>query len=144
MRLYSFYQFSATASLILPSDRLGDLGFNTFIAIQSSAFLMTLFRKSLIPWYVHGIIYSSCLTLSVTHMIFVFPDILFWLRVVMAFMLRTRLGMNKYIIWALFVLSYYQGIYSLMPVLIEENATKLIEIANGEILREKILNFLSF
>eukprot|EP00462_Mataza_sp_D1_P002754 CAMPEP_0175103020 /NCGR_PEP_ID=MMETSP0086_2-20121207/8812_1 /TAXON_ID=136419 /ORGANISM="Unknown Unknown, Strain D1" /LENGTH=219 /DNA_ID=CAMNT_0016377999 /DNA_START=44 /DNA_END=700 /DNA_ORIENTATION=+ len=49
-RFYSFYQFAALGSHLLPNPRLADLGFNTLVAIQSSAFLMTLFRKGLIEW----------------------------------------------------------------------------------------------
>jgi hypothetical protein len=39
---YSFYQFLAIASHISPNKRLADLAFNALIAIQSSAFMMTL------------------------------------------------------------------------------------------------------
>jgi hypothetical protein len=48
LMIYSFYQFSAIGAHLLPNDRGADLGYNSLIAIQSSAFLMTLVRKGLI------------------------------------------------------------------------------------------------
>lgn len=47
-KLYSLYQFLAIGSHILPqrsNARLADLAYNAIIAIQSSAFMMTLYRK---------------------------------------------------------------------------------------------------
>jgi hypothetical protein len=41
---FSFYQFCGAGSMIVLDTHLCDLGFNTLIAIQSSAFLMTLYR----------------------------------------------------------------------------------------------------
>ena len=43
---------------------MADLGFNTLITIQSSAFLMTLVRKNIIKIKWHMIIYSFCLAIS--------------------------------------------------------------------------------
>lgn len=48
LKFYAFYQMSAIGAQIVPHPRLADLGYNTLIAIQSSAFLMTLVRKGLI------------------------------------------------------------------------------------------------
>jgi hypothetical protein len=104
LRFYSFYQISAIGCLITPTDRLGDMGFNTFIAIQSSAFLMTLFRKNLIPWWIHGLVYSLCLWLSLYHMAMAVPGIIF-LKVLVVFLLRTQLRVGKYWVWGLFALS---------------------------------------
>jgi hypothetical protein len=64
LRFYAFYQFAAIASHVIPSDHLGDMGFNTLIAIQSSAFFMTLYRKALVAYYTHAAVYSFCLILS--------------------------------------------------------------------------------
>lgn len=65
---------------------------------------MTLFRKSLIPWYVHGIVYTACLLLSMYHMVLALPDYVF-IKVIIAFLLRTQLGVGKYWVWGLFMLS---------------------------------------
>jgi len=126
LRLYSFYQFCAIATLITPTERLGDMGFNTIIAIQSSAFLMTLFRKSLIPWYGHFIVYFSCLILSETHMFFVIPNLVFWLKVVAAFFLRTHFKINKFMVWGLFTLSAYPAISTIIPTQISTEVYSLI------------------
>jgi len=96
---------------------------------------MTLFRKGLIPWFGHGIIYSSCLLLSVSHMIIAFPSLIFWLKVVVAYILRTQLKMNKYLVWTLFILTAYPGISSIIPTQISTDvfslyATHSFEIAN--------------
>jgi len=63
-RFYAFYQFTALASIIVPTERHADLAYNTLIAIQSSAFLMTLFRKGLIRDYTHGFWYTLALIIS--------------------------------------------------------------------------------
>lgn len=105
MRIYAFYQFLALGSHLLPHDRLADLGFNTLIAIQSSAFLMTLFRKNLIRYYSHGIWYTACLLLSTYHVFLAHAgpgSLWFWARVLGAFLMRLR-GNSKYLVWAGFV-----------------------------------------
>lgn len=48
LKFYAFFQMTAVGAQIIPRERLADLGYNTLIAIQSSAFLMTLVRKGLI------------------------------------------------------------------------------------------------
>ena len=99
LRFYAFYQFSAVASHVLPSDALPDMGDNTLIAIQSSAFFMTLYRKSLVGYQMHGIVYTSCLILSLTAMSEIFTWGL-WLSVGVAFVVRTQLNLSKYVVWA--------------------------------------------
>jgi hypothetical protein len=100
---YGFYQFTALGSHLIPSSRLHEMGFNTLIAIQSSAFLMTLFRKGLINWYSHAAWYTACLMLSQYHMSTVFD--IWWLgKIVLCFLARTKLRMNKYLIWSIFCL----------------------------------------
>jgi len=115
-RVYAFYQILATAALLIPSDQMGNVGYNTFIAIQSSAFLMTLFRKGLIPWYVHAIVYTSCLVLSTVHMALIYNDVTFWMKVGIAFLLRTQFNLNKYFLWGLFTLSAYPDVMSFMKM----------------------------
>lgn len=100
---YAFYQFAALGSHLLPTAHLPELGFNTLIAIQSSAFLMTLFRKGLINWYSHALWYTACLALSEYHMARLFGWS-FFAQIAVCFFARTRLRMNKYLIWATFCL----------------------------------------
>ena len=103
MRFYSFYQFMALGSHLVLTPRLGDLGFNALIAIQSSAFLMTLFRKNLIKWYTHALWYGICLFLSTFQILYLAPSApLFIARTLVAFLLRIKLRWNKYVIWALY------------------------------------------
>mmetsp|Transcript_12514 Transcript_12514/g.43791 ORF Transcript_12514/g.43791 Transcript_12514/m.43791 type:complete len:448 (-) Transcript_12514:214-1557(-) len=111
LRFYSFYQFAALGSHLLPHARLADMGFNTLIAIQSSAFLMTLFRKGLIRYYSHGVWYAGCLVLSLYHMHLAMASEggaaaaqWFWCKVLAAFALRVKYGWSKYAIWSAFVL----------------------------------------
>ena len=66
-KLYSLYQFLAIGSHILPNARLADLAFNAVIAIQSSAFMMTLYRKRIIRGRTHMVVYAFCLLLSGYH-----------------------------------------------------------------------------
>lgn len=105
LRFYAFYQFSALGSHLLPHDRLCDLGFNTLIAIQSSAFLMTLYRKGLITDSTHGIFYSACLVISLFHIFRNHFDIFFVGKLACCFMLRTKFRLNKYLIWSAFVIA---------------------------------------
>lgn len=102
-RFYAFYQMSAVCAHLLPSVRSSDLGYNTLVAIQSSAFLMTLYRKGLINWYSHAIWYTSALVLSLYHMYHIFPDPWLWARVFTVFLLRIN-GMPKYPLYIAFAL----------------------------------------
>ena len=62
---YAYAQFGAIASNMMPTERLCDIAYNPFIGIQSSAFLMTLFRKSVVRWYSHAFWYTLALFFSV-------------------------------------------------------------------------------
>ncbi len=110
-RGYSLYQFIALASHLTPSPRGMDYGYNTIIAIQSSAFLMTLNRKGLASWQTHFKIYTACLVVSSAYIVSsIAADFgaLFAAQFVgctlLAFLCRTRLGMSKYVIWLGFAL----------------------------------------
>lgn len=108
-KLYSFYQFLAIASHILPNERLGDLGFNALIAIQSSAFLMTLFRKRIIRSKTHMIVYGFCLIVSTFHIIRLLPPMTLP-AVLLVFLLRITLPSpfnSKYLLWAAFVCGFH-------------------------------------
>ena len=101
---YAFYQFSAVGSHLLPNARLMDLGYNTLIAIQSSAFLMTLFRKGLIRWYTHAFWYSVALALSWAVMYKHTQGAWFWIKVASGFYMRINYRMDKYQVWMLFAI----------------------------------------
>jgi len=116
-RGYSFYQFVAVASHLTASPRAMDMGYNTIIAIQSSAFLMTLNRKGLATWQTHFKLYTVALAMSAGYILGAFaydfgPAFLFTFVAMVAtsFKMRT-LGVNKYVIWSLFALTmaYFQG-----------------------------------
>ena len=106
---YSLYQFLAIGSHLLPNARLADLGFNTIVAIQSSAFLMTLYRKRIIRGRTHMLVYSLCLLVSAFHMVRLMGAESSAL-VVAAFALRVNLPRkysNKYGIWILFLTVFH-------------------------------------
>ena len=101
---YSFYQICALGSMIVPSNNLRNLGFNTLIAIQSSAFLMTLKRKSLIRYQTHVLWYSFSLILSYYVMYRSFGFI-FFLKMALVFFMRAQFNMNKYVLWSMYVIT---------------------------------------
>jgi len=101
LRFYAFYQFAAVASHLIPSSRVPDMGFNTLIAIQSSAFFMTLNRKSLVTYKTHAVVYTSCLLLSLCAMSHVLT-LGEWVATVAAFAVRVKFSTSKYLIWASF------------------------------------------
>ena len=79
------------------------MGWNSLIAIQSSAFLMTLFRKGLIRWKSHAFWYGLCLVVSYLYIFKTMP-LSIWPETAVVFALRVYLGMNKYLHWALYVI----------------------------------------
>ena len=105
--LYSAYQFLAVASHVLPNERIGDLAYNAIIAIASSAFLMTLYKKRVIRGMAHLVGYSSCLILSSFHIC----RCIGWYSTAMAmvaFAVRINLPRdwsNKYWIWTVFIIA---------------------------------------
>lgn len=98
-RSYSLYQFLALASHLVPSVFTPEAGFNAFVAVHSSAFLMTLYRKRVIRGRAHFLVYTLCLMLSVYHIIRMFPERLFLATVLFGFLLRVKLHFSKYAIW---------------------------------------------
>ena len=104
-RLYGLYQFLALGSHIVPHDRMCDLAFNALIAIQSSAFLMTLYRKGLIRWYTHAFFYSAALLISTFHILRLCDTQFFFAKVLLAFGIRIAFPkVSKYVIWVVFAL----------------------------------------
>lgn len=104
--VYGAYQILALASQLLPHARAMDLGYNTIIAIQSSAFCMTLNRKGFIVWKTHAIVYSICLLFSAAFIVQVHGSWSFGAAFLAAYVARTRLRMSKYGIWATFALGH--------------------------------------
>jgi len=117
---YSFYQFMAIASHVSPNARMMDAGFNTLIAIQSSAFLMTLCRKNIITFRMHGIVYTTCLIMSAGHITFSMCSAgtlngLFLLSSALAvFYMRVTFRLDKYLLWGMFSAWTHPSVY--MPV----------------------------
>ena len=101
-KFFSFYQIMALGSQLLAHEKMSDFGFNTIIAIQSSAFLMTCARKQIISWptYIAG--YSFALVVSYTYILQYYGfDFVF--TCVMVFLMR-MMGISKYICWTCFIL----------------------------------------
>ena len=116
-KVYSLCQFLAIASHILPNARLGDLAYNAIIAIQSSAFMMTLYRKRIIRGTTHMVVYAACLFLSAFHIIRLIGLVAF-VGVTVAFLVRINVPRSfgdKYLIWTLFMIaanhSYFSGVF---------------------------------
>lgn len=100
-RSYATYQYLAIASHLAASDDAAlDLAFNSFIAVQSSAFCMTLHRKGIITWKGHAATYLVCILLSGTYIVQVLPlsQVLLGLAAGAARMQ----GLNKYPLWLLY------------------------------------------
>ena len=100
--VYSFYQFLAIASHLIYNQRSADLGYNALIAIQSSAFLMTLYRKKIITGKTHMLAYSGCLVLSSYHILMLLDSYTVFLTFC-AFVTRIKTSISKYLIWSGFL-----------------------------------------
>lgn len=103
---YSFYQICALGSIIVVNPNLKNTGFNTLIAIQSSTFLMTLKRKSLIRWKSHMFWYSLSLVLSY-YVMYLSLEPTFFLQMLVVFFFRVQFNMNKYLLWSSYATLYY-------------------------------------
>lgn len=99
LKAYATYQHLALASHLVGTNAM-DLAYNAFIAVQSSAFCMTLHRKGLITWKHHAIIYSICIAVSGLFIIQSLP----WWQVVLALCCgAARMhGVPKYPLWTAF------------------------------------------
>ena len=102
--LYSFYQFLALGAMLVPSTRAADMAYNAIIAIQSSAFLMTLFKKRIVRGRTHMVVYGYCLVLSAFHFVRVI-GLAQTALIAATFALRVKLpSVSKYVLWLAFVL----------------------------------------
>jgi len=106
LRFYAFYQFLALAAHLTPHARLADLGYNSLIAIQSSAFLMTLVRKGLVETHTHAVVYTLCLVVSGYHILRLHHSWDFFVGVLIVFATRLYFGnrVSKFWLWAVFAL----------------------------------------
>merc|ERR1711988_47066 len=118
---YSFYQFLAIASHIgAGHPRLQDLAFNALIAIQSSAFMMTLYRKRIVRGRTHMGVYSLCLLLSMFHICRLIGGAGV-AAVALVFYVRVNYGVSKYVLWTLYLLSPFAstlapGVLGMLPL----------------------------
>ena len=106
---YSVYQICASASHIYDYNPVFS-GYNTLIAIQSSAFGMTLVRKGIVGWKYHAAGYSFCLLLSMYAMwLQVIPPHRygFWILCALVSIGRIMDGVNKYALWCIFTCCFY-------------------------------------
>ena len=112
------------SSHLILDDKLCDLGWNTLIAIQSSAFLMTLKRKSLIRSRTHLFWYTLALFLSIFYIwqvkgwfFLAVVFFLFCLKVppapsyrfpqVLTKFVQVKFDVNKYVMWTTFTIGAY-------------------------------------
>lgn len=98
---YSFSQIVATAALIAPGKHTLDTSFSILIGIHYAAFLMTLNRKNIISKRTYNIGYTISLLL-VAIVIFCQLGYQFYILCMFLFILRTQLGVDKYIVWGIF------------------------------------------
>ena len=102
-KLFSLYQFLAIGSHLFGPP---SMGFNALIAIQSSVFLMTLYKKKIIRGKTHLIVYSLCLLLSVRQM-FLEMETKYLVLSTVCFLIRISTSMNKYLLWGISVIYVY-------------------------------------
>lgn len=127
-QLYSLYQFLAIGSHIIPNGRLADMAFNAIIAIQSSAFMMTLYRKRIIRGTTHMIIYASCLVISAFHIVKVI-GLTNTLAVIVTFLVRTKIPRSissKYFIWFLFLVGLNREYFTRVVNIISPHFMKFL------------------
>ena len=108
-KLYSLYQFLAIASHIVYNKYTPDLAYNTYIAIQSSAFMMTLYRKKIVTGKGHLLVYLFCLFVSTYHIIRLLDYYIILLTIV-TFMIRINTRLNKYFLWSCFMVASFTNI----------------------------------
>ena len=114
IKFYAFAQFCFIGSQLLPQKRLGDLGFNALVAIQSTAFLMTLIRKGLIRWYTHAAIYTIALFMMFAVIIAELEPIHFFAKISFMFYLRVNFGISKYLVWIFYAIISLPSVENLL------------------------------
>ncbi|KAJ1412429.1 hypothetical protein B484DRAFT_176295 [Ochromonadaceae sp. CCMP2298] len=132
-KAYSLYQFLAIASHILPNARMGDMAYNAIIAIQSSAFMMTLYRKRIIRGRTHMVVYALCLVLSVFHIVRSLP-LSYTALTIGAFFLRIQLPRaisNKYVVWSAFLCAAYYPYLQTLAAQVYEKIVAAPELSSA-------------
>lgn len=98
-RSYAYYQYLALASHLVGKNSM-DLGYNAFIAVQSSAFCMTLHRKGIITWKGHAAVYLVCICMSGLFIVQSLPPWQTALALLFGYA-RTQ-GTDKYPLWLMY------------------------------------------
>ena len=98
-RSYAVYQYLALASHLVGTNTL-DLAYNTFIAIQSSAFCMTLHRKGLITHKTHARVYLVCIAVSAAFIVQSLSAVQLALALVCGY--GRMQGLDKYPLWLMY------------------------------------------
>lgn len=98
-RAYALYQHLAIASHLVGANRV-DLAYNAFIAVQSSAFCMTLHRKGLITHHTHAKVYLVCIAVSAAFIVQSLPAWQLGLALVCSY--ARMQGVDKYPLWLLY------------------------------------------
>lgn len=98
-RAYALYQHLAIASHLVGTNQV-DLAYNAFIAVQVSAFCMTLHRKGIITHYTHAKVYLVCISISAAFIVQSLPA---WqTSLALAFSYARMQGVDKYPLWLLY------------------------------------------
>ena len=98
-RAYALYQHLAIASHLVGTNQV-DLAYNAFIAVQSSAFCMTLHRKGIITHYTHAKVYLVCIAISAAFIVQSLPA---WQTgLALLFSYARMQGVDKYPLWLMY------------------------------------------
>lgn len=103
---YIYYQLLASACILTPDVDLANLGYNALIAIQSSAFLMTLKRKGIIRWTTYGALYGLALIISMSYMMYSVGPWCFIATIVLLYV-RANINISKYTMWFFYIMFFY-------------------------------------
>ena len=64
---------------------------------------MTLFRKGLIRWKSHAFWYGLALVIAYNYIRITMPPMI-WIETFIVFMMRIKLGMDKYVHWTIYII----------------------------------------
>lgn len=96
---YAVYQHLALASHLVGNNAV-DLAYNTLLAVQSSAFCMTLHRKGLITHFTHAKVYLVCISVSGA---FIVQSLPLWQTILALLCSYARMqNVDKYPLWLMY------------------------------------------
>jgi hypothetical protein len=97
---YGVFQIASVLALLMFPEN-SDLGFNTLIAIQSSAFLMTMRKKGLLTERGHAFWYTTCILLSYSQILRAAQNdfVSFTMVLLLCVAARFKSNINKYMLW---------------------------------------------